>query len=154
MRGLLAINQLVTWAGLLSFMRLFPRVLFFLGLAACNAAGPGFHGVEKTVREVDGSTFVLRFQNDLVEVTRSNPEWMPRFDDIARKAATAAQLESGCRADWVQGDPAMMWIGLSCDGDAAPTMPRRHRSLYCAISHAAAKASDGTPALTCSRWRR
>ncbi|CUH74849.1 hypothetical protein [Tropicibacter naphthalenivorans] len=109
----------------------FTYVFLMLGLAACDAAGPGFRGVDKTVREVEGSRFTLRRQGDVVEAIRTNPEMMPRFQPVARKAGIAAQLETGCIAKWVVGDPSMMTIGLSCDGRKAPRKPRKSRVFYC-----------------------
>lgn len=128
-------------------MRWLPCVPLLLGLAACDAAGPGFYGADKRVREVEGSTFTLRIQGPLVEAIRTNPEWLPRFEDVARKAGIAAQMETGCRADWVEGDPAMMWIGLSCNGKPAPKRPKRPRTIHCNI--AASDSLGGT--LTCRK---
>jgi hypothetical protein len=111
-------------------MRVFP-MFFFLGLACCDTAGPGFYGAEKVIKEVEGSRFTLRFQGDLVEAIRTSPEMLPKFEQVARKAGIAAQIESDCRAAWVEGDPSMMWIGLSCDGRETPKMPRRPRTMFC-----------------------
>ncbi len=116
-------------------MRLFP-VILLLGLAACDTAGPGFSGLHKVVREVDGSTFTLRRRGPLVEAIRTNPEMLPRFQTIAPKAGIAAQQETGCTADWVMGDPAMMVIGLACDGQGAPKMPRKPRRFHCELFYA------------------
>ncbi|WP_245853324.1 hypothetical protein [Maliponia aquimaris] len=102
-------------------------------------------------RTVEGSRFSLRFRGDLVEAIRTSPEAFPRFEAVARKAGIAAQIESGCRAAWVEGDPSMMWIGLSCDGQPAPKMPRRPRTLYCDIDGADLRGGRMTGALTCSK---
>ncbi|KUF09438.1 hypothetical protein [Pseudoponticoccus marisrubri] len=131
-------------------MRFSPQVLV-LGLAACSAAGPGFQGADPVIREVEGSRFTLRFRGGIAEAIRTNPEWMPRFPDIARKAALAAQAETACRAAWVEGDPAMMWIGLSCNGARAPKMPRRKRTLYCDLEDLQARGDLARGALTCSK---
>jgi hypothetical protein len=129
-------------------MRLFPLCLL-LGLAACDMAGPGFHGAPKLVREVEGSRFTLRFQGDLVEAIRTSPEMLPRFDAVARKAGIAAQMESGCTASWVEGDPSMMWIGLSCDGKAAPKMPRRPRTLFCDLTVVSPESGNLPASVAC-----
>lgn len=130
-------------------MRWFSCVLL-LGLAACDVAGPGFLGAERVTRQVEGSRFTLRFQNGLVEAIRTSPEWLPRFEVIARHAGIAAQMESGCKAEWVEGDPAMMWIGLSCNGEKAPKRPRRPKTLYCVFSDM--DLGDGR--LQCHKFRR
>lgn len=135
-------------------MRGFPCVLLLLGLVGCASAGPGFYGAEKHTREVEGSRFILRFRGPLVEATRTSPEWMPRFADVARKAGIAAQIETGCRAKWVEGDPAMMWIGLSCDGKPAPKLPRRPRTLKCAIDEPTRRGPPRALVLDCGVGRR
>ena len=148
------LNQFVTRFGPELAMRGFPCVLLLLGLVGCASAGPGFYGAEKRVREVEGSRFTLRFRGPLVEATRTSPEWLPRFEDVARKAGIAAQIETGCRAEWVEGDPAMMWIGLSCNGDRAPKMPRRPCTIHCAIDEPAPRAARHGLALDCGAGRR
>ncbi|WP_089276748.1 hypothetical protein [Antarctobacter heliothermus] len=105
------------------------------------------------MQDVDGSRFALRFRGNLVEATRTSPEWLPRFEDVARKAGIAAQIQSGCRADWVEGDPAMMWIGLSCDGGPAPKRMRRPRTIYCDIEDHNQRAGIHAGALTCRTGR-
>lgn len=105
--------------------------LMCAGLAACDSAGPGFRGVEKTVSTVEGSTFTLRRQGDVIEAIRTNPERFPTFQPIARKAGLAAQQLSGCEAAWVVGDPSMMWVGLACEGRKAPPQPKKRKTLSC-----------------------
>ena len=120
-----------------------------LGLAACDVAGPGFRGAEKVVSRVEGSTFTLRIRGDLVEAIRTSPEAFPLFQSVARKAAIAAQMETGCHADWVQGDPAMMLIGLACAGRRPPNIPKARRDLYCDLSAFTVRDGIGSGALTC-----
>jgi hypothetical protein len=127
-------------------MRLFPMILA-LGLAACDTAGPGFLGVPKRIDTVDGSSFTLRRRGDLVEAIRTSPESLPRFQNIAPRAGVAAQRWTGCRAVWVMGDPSMMWIGLSCDGRAAPKMSRRPQTFYCDLHEAGQNVQE----LVCAR---
>lgn len=110
--------------------RLFPLLLL---LAACNTAGPGFRGIDPVVREFEGSRFLIRRDGPVAEVIRTNPEFNPRFDTVARKAALTLQDMTGCTAAWVRGDPAMMVIGLSCDGAKAPAKPKRQASFSCDI---------------------
>lgn len=114
-------------------MRTLPVVSLILGLAACDAAGPGFSGAEKAIREQDGARFTLRRRGDLVEAIRTNPEVLPRFQAVAPKAGIAAQLWTGCRAEWVMGDPAMMVVGMACDGRTPPKLPKRRHTMYCEL---------------------
>ena len=102
-------------------------------LTACNTAGPGFRGTEAVKTEYEGSKFLLRQRGAIVEATRTNPEMLPRFEIIARRAGIATQLHTGCKAEWVEGDAAMMLIGLSCNGEKAPKKPKRQNMLYCDI---------------------
>lgn len=132
-------------------MRLILSLILCLPIAACDSAGPAFRDAREIRHEVEGSRFTLRFQGALVEATRTSPEWMPRFEEVARKAGIAAQIHSGCRAAWVQGDPAMMWIGLSCNGAPAPKLPRRTRVIQCSFE---APKSAGFTDLQCRPTRR
>ncbi|MDA7425114.1 hypothetical protein [Thalassococcus lentus] len=101
-------------------------------LLGCDAAGSGFRGVEPVTRHVDGSRFTLRFRGDLVEAIRTSPEMLPKFEAVARKAARAAEAErAGCETAWVEGDPAMMLLGLACYGGKAPRKPKRRNMLSC-----------------------
>ena len=114
-------------------MRTLPVVSLILGLAACDAAGPGFSGAEKAIREQDGAHFTLRRRGDLVEAIRTNPEVLPRFQAVAPKAGIAAQLWTGCRAEWMMGDPAMMVVGMACPGRTPPKLPKRRHTMYCEL---------------------
>lgn len=107
-------------------------LLFLTVLMSCDSAGPGFRNAPKIEREVAGSRFTLRFAGDLVEAIRTSPEWLPRFDQVAYKAALVVEAERpGCKAAWVEGDPSMMWLGLSCNGAKAPARPKRRKTIYC-----------------------
>lgn len=132
-------------------MRLLSFMILLTGLSACDAAGPGFRGAPTVERTVDGSTFTLRFRDSMVEAIRTNPEMLPRFQPVARKAAIAAQVETGCKADWVQGDPAMMLIGLSCNGAKAPKIPKKRSQLYCDLSDFTVRDGTGSGALVCEK---
>jgi hypothetical protein len=122
-------------------------IALVLLLAACDSAGPGFGSAPAVQREFDGSRFTLRFAGDLVEVIRTSPEWMPRFETVARKAAFVVEAElPGCRPAWIEGDPAMMLMGLSCDGRKAPRRPKRDRSFFCDLTPGRSPSNG----LTCS----
>ncbi|MGR3495179.1 hypothetical protein [Citreimonas sp.] len=127
-------------------------VLLLLTLAACDAAGPGFRGAEAVSRDYDGSRFTLRFNGPLAEAIRTSPEWLPKFDVIARRAALAAQAERpGCTVAWVQGDPAMMVMGLACGDAPAPKIPQRSRVLLCELVDWRTVGDWTTGALDCAR---
>jgi hypothetical protein len=117
-------------------------MILALGLAACDAAGPGFIGAPKRIEQVEGSSFTLRRRGDLVEAIRTNPEVLPRFQDVAPKAGRAAQRATGCRAVWVMGDPAMMWVGLSCDGRDAPKLSPRPQTFVCKLFEGGQSTKD------------
>ncbi|WP_231582007.1 hypothetical protein [Puniceibacterium sp. IMCC21224] len=82
---------------------------------------------------VEDSAFVLRINGPLVEATRTNPEFLPKFPQVARKAGLAAHRATGCTPRWIRGDPAMMIVGLSCDGARPPPKPKRRVSFYCDV---------------------
>ena len=123
-----------------------PFVLF-LGLAACDTEGPGFSRSDKVIVTEAGSRFTLRRNGDVVEAIRTSPEMLPKFQDIAPKAGLAAQKQTGCRADWVMGDPAMMWVGLACEGRKPPKIPRRNQTAVCELTY----QSGGEVEYTCGR---
>lgn len=120
-----------------------------LVLPACDMAGPGFRGEERVKREFEGSRFTLRFSGDMAEAIRTSPEFLPRFEVIARKAGLLAQAETGCKVAWVQGDPSMQLMGLACDGRKAPRQPRRKRGIECYVFDAFASAAGGSALLDC-----
>ena len=125
-------------------------LLLAFALAGCDAAGPGFRGAEAVTRSVDGSRFTLRFRGDLVETVRTSPEWLPRFEDVARRAARAAEAERpGCRTAWVEGDPSMQLLGLSCDGAKAPARPKRRGMLVCDLEDLTARDGVAEGSLSC-----
>lgn len=118
-------------------------------LVACDGAGPGYRGQEKTVIEVEGSRFTLRRRGDVVEAIRTNPEWLPNLAQVGPKAAFAAEQMTGCVPVWLQGDPAMMWVGLSCEGRPAPPMPKRRKVLDCDLTNFHSRGGLGTGSLNC-----
>ncbi|WP_143015392.1 hypothetical protein [Alloyangia pacifica] len=94
---------------------------------AAQVAGPGYGGLPALEAEVEGMRFILRLRPDRAEAVRVSPMFPPNFREVARRAQIAVARESGCMPDWVIGDPAMLEIGLSCDGRPAPKKPRgRH----------------------------
>lgn len=100
--------------------------LVFLG--ACNTAGPGFHGIHATRASAGGSDFLIRKRGNAAEVMRISPEAFPRFEAVAERGALATQQVTGCTVDWVQGDPAMMHMGLACGTTPSPKMARKPRA--------------------------
>lgn len=127
-------------------MRL-PLVLFCFGLAACDVAGPGFLNAPVVRVTEGGSKFTLRRRGAYVEAIRTSPEFLPRFHDVALRAGLATQRETGCRADWIMGDPALMYIGLDCGAEPAPPMPRKRHMFFCDVNG----AGRGDLDLECSK---
>lgn len=107
--------------------------LCLLFLAACNTAGPGFRGVPAQTVTVEGSRFLLRINGPLAEATRTSPEFLPKFADVARKAGLATYRATGCEPRWIRGDPAMMIVGSSCNGAKPPPKPKRRVSFSCDV---------------------
>ncbi|MCE0505987.1 hypothetical protein LR948_11510 [Roseivivax sp. GX 12232] len=110
------------------------RVLALLAACfclSCNSGGPGFSGLPAETVTQDGSRFLLRRDGPLLEAQRVSPEWLPRFQPVARKAGTAAERRTGCRVAWVTGDQAMMLLGLACPGGPDPPPPPRNRYWSC-----------------------
>lgn len=111
-------------------MRWFPILL--LSLAACDSPSPAFYNATKMVREVEGSRFTLRFNGPMVEAIRTSPEMLPTFQTIAARATKAVTAERPeCEVAWVEGDPAMMWLGLSCNGEKPPERIKRFKTTFC-----------------------
>jgi hypothetical protein len=130
-------------------IRLLSCFLIVTVVTGCNTGGPGFRGVAPRTAEVEGSRFILRRRSDVVEAIRTSPEWLPRLAFVARKAAIAAEDMTGCKATWVQGDPAMMLIGMSCDGARPPAMPKRKQVLECDLSDFSSRDGIGSGSLSC-----
>ncbi|EPX79573.1 hypothetical protein [Salipiger mucosus] len=101
---------------------------------------------------MEGSTFTIRVRDRMAEVIRTNTEWPARYDAISARAQKAVFLETGCTPEWVTGDPAMMLMGLSCDGEPAPPEPRS-RSIACEIMDAHySERLGGSASLECFRY--
>ncbi|SIS84479.1 hypothetical protein SAMN05421759_104249 [Roseivivax lentus] len=103
-------------------------VLFCLLLGACNTGGPGFARIAPDRVTQDGSTFLFRRNGPLIEAERISPEFLPRFQPVARKAGLAAQTRTGCPVVWIMGDQAMMVLALDCPGGPKP--PKMPRSVH------------------------
>lgn len=121
-------------------------------VGACDMAGPGFRGVPASQRVVEGSHFTIRVRDRMAEVIRTNPEFPARYGPISERAQKAVFLETGCTPEWVTGDPAMMLMGLSCDGEPAPREPRKRRSLSCDIFNAQSGRAGGTASMDCTEY--
>lgn len=104
-------------------------------IAGCDTAGRGFGDAKPVKSSMGGSHFTIRIADNVAEVIRTSPEWNPRFSTTAVKAGMAVQAQRpDCRAAWVEGDPALMRVGLSCNGKEAPNMVTRSR-LTCRVVH-------------------
>ncbi len=128
------------------------RILLFfmiIGLGACKHAGPGFRGAPQIEKRYDGSTFTMSRRGNVIEMIRISPEWLPKYPDISRKAALLAEAETSCKAAWVEGDPAMMWVGLKCEGERVPKRPRRPRTVFCEIEDLYKRGESLAGYMTC-----
>ncbi len=144
-------NASLTKLRLVGLMRFLTVFLMCFPLA-CSMAGPGFRGVTPVTREVEGSRFLLRVKDRMAEVTRTSFEFPARFGPISERAQKAVHLETGCEPEWVTGDPAMMVMGLSCNGEPAPPEPR-NRSISCEIFDAVySERFGGSAAVECTQW--
>lgn len=111
-------------------MRWFALIIF---LAGCNTPSPGFYGTQSVTRDLGGHRFLVRVKADQAEVTRTSAQWRPELSHIQGLATKAAQEVSGCKVAWIEGDVALMVVGLSCNGAPAPPKPKRKKSIYCDI---------------------
>lgn len=108
-------------------------LLSCLVLCACDTASPAMWQAETVRTQVEGSAFTLHIKDGMVEAVRTSPEVFPRFDAVARKAAFAAQRQTGCDVAWAEGDPAIVLMGLSCNGLPPPPRPKRRKTIYCDV---------------------
>lgn len=93
---------------------IYRALILVFALAACDAAGPHFRGLEATTVTVDGSTFDVRVRGELAEAIRTNAEYAPRFGPIRARAGRAMAMVSGCEVKEVRGDQAQVTGILRC----------------------------------------
>jgi hypothetical protein len=90
-------------------------ILLVVLLGACNTPGIGFHGRPVVQTTVEGSTFDLRRNGDLVQAIRVNRERRPRIVEIAARAEQAIETQYGCAVTKIGGDVAVLTAKLDCD---------------------------------------
>ncbi|GAW35193.1 hypothetical protein RA2_02253 [Roseovarius sp. A-2] len=100
-----------------------PFVVLCLLLAACNAPGPGFHGVVPVRVAVGQSMFDVRIDGLWAQAIRLTPEWAPRPAAVIPRAVAAMEGVSGCRVARLGGDQAVMVAQLDCGAGAPPPAP-------------------------------
>lgn len=83
------------------------------------------------------------------EIRRVSPEIALSFQPIALKAAYAAEIASGCRAAWVQGDLHHLQVGLSCGG-ARPAPMHAKIGSYCALHNYDSRTNIRETDMTCN----
>lgn len=120
----------------------FP-LLVGLGLAACNAPGPAFQGIDPHRIAVGGAVFDVRVDGRDAQAIRRNAEWAPRLAAVAPRGILAIEHVSGCRVARIAGDQAVMIAQLDC-GTGAPPPPPPHL-FDCALED----FHDGYGELTC-----
>ena len=123
-------------------MRYWP--IFCLALAGCNAPEFDFRGVDPVRMSLGGSTFDIRVKGARAEAIRVNSQYAPRLATVGPQAVLAIEKVSGCKVARLDGDAAMMWAALSCDGRPAPLSARaRHYDCEIAVVY------DGFADLDC-----
>ena len=129
-------------------------ILIVCSIAACNTATPGFRDITAQHVEIGETRFLLRQAGALVEVTRTNPTILPRFETTSALARTAVHRATGCDANWIIGDTAVMIIGLSCDGAPPPPKPKRKVSTFCDVIDSYKRRPAGLLELTVDCYLR
>lgn len=115
-------------------MRLVPVLTLSLGiLSACDSGGRGFAGEPAARQEVGGAVFEIRRRGAHAEALRVSNHVLPRFPWVARRGAVAVARSTGCRPDWIVGDPSVLQVGLACGDEPAPKIPRGPLRLVCEI---------------------
>ncbi len=104
-----------------------------VGLAGCNAPGAYFHNVPPTRVMIEGATFDVRYRNRLAEANRIDARIVPRFDDVALKAARAMRVVSGCDVAEVRGDAAQITGVLLCDAGQVQRPPTGTELYDCVV---------------------
>ena len=101
-------------------------IIALVFLAACDSPSPAFMKGEKIVVEVEGSRFSVHRRDDLVEVYRISPEWLPRLSEVLARARKAIEQATGCPVaeGSLSGDHALIRAELNCDGNATPQPPQ------------------------------
>ena len=97
----------------LRFLLILPLVVL---VGSCNTASPHFAAMPMQRVTVDGSTFEVRVRGNLAEAVRINTQYAPRLGPIRERARRAIEAASGCDADRVLGDQALLVGQLSCPG--------------------------------------
>lgn len=100
-------------------------------LPACDTGTPGFAGRPAVRVAAGGVEFDLRRRGSRVEAVRRSFHSFPTFPWVARRGAVAVAQETGCTPAWIVGDPSVLLVGLSCEGAAAPRIPRAAPRLVC-----------------------
>jgi hypothetical protein len=126
-------------------MRHITLILFITLLGSCG----GRPHAASSVHEIGDSEFHVLTRGNRAEIRRLSPEIALSFQPIALKAAYAAELASGCRAAWVQGDLHHQQVGLSCDG-APPAQMRAKPGSQCALHNYDNRTSIQETDMTCN----
>ncbi|MWD28246.1 hypothetical protein E0K89_012230 [Aquicoccus sp. SCR17] len=109
----------------------FPALLLLACLPACDTGGLGYAGLPAERVEAGGAVFDIRRRGARAEVLRLSNHAFPRFPWVAWRGAVAVARATGCRPEWIVGDPSVLHVGLACGGDPAPAIPRAAPRLIC-----------------------
>lgn len=77
-------------------------------------------GMNASRVEIDGSQFVVRWFGQRAEVIRVSRERRPQIGVMARRAEAAVEQVSGCQAQTIFGDVALMRAELDCETGIDP----------------------------------
>lgn len=88
-------------------------------LSACGAPHPLDGLTRSGTADVLGHSYVVNWNAETAQVTRTNRTWRPDYADVARGALIAAELVTDCavRPATVSGDVALINMTLDCTGD-------------------------------------
>ena len=95
-------------------MRFLQTVLFLTLLTACDTPTLEFSGVPPNRVVVDGSTFDVRVLGTTAQALRLNMELAPNGRKVFPKAKKAIEQVSGCAAETLSGDAALIHADLKC----------------------------------------
>lgn len=108
-------------------------VVVCFALAACHWASPYFAGLPAQRVMIESAVFDVRVRKDLAEANRISPQVLPRFDDVALKAARAMRIASGCDVVEVRGDAAQIIGVLAFKGKGPARVPNGTELYDCVV---------------------
>ena len=117
-------------------------------ISGCNAPGAEMRGAPVQRVEVAGFAYDVRQNGPHIQAIRRNLAGFPKIREVAATAEAAMEQVSGCEVAWLMGDVAVMWGGLSCNGEKPPKQPTKSGPdvYYCDV-----RRGGGPTVLDCAR---